>query len=762
MPYCENDACFQAATICPKCNRSLCAACAPSLHGGCASVATAENTASGQNATATTTADSSNNSRSNNFSWESLFPELLGKDGARKPATASLSRAEVVGVYFSAHWCPPCRGFTPVLANLYKQLVEAGKAIEIVFVSSDKDEDSFQKYYDSMPWLALPFSCRAEKQELSKKYEVSGIPTLVLLSPTGETISTDGRELVDNWGAKGFPYTSAHLEALEKNQARERNEMLRTLMGEELKLLGEEAWGPKDSRVKLSDVAKADVIGLVFGDRDNMAFTQYVAPALKRVHKEVREKHGQQSFELIFLPWEGEADAEEDKSLRESFPFVSLDYSTLTPEVRDKLQALFTNITVPGLALIRGNGSEVLSANAVREVYEAGSNGFPWTKQALEQLEAKKAQELAEQKEQLRNFKAFENKLIFGKDGGEAPSASALTEKKMVGLYFSAHWCGPCRAFTPRLITLYNELKSAGNNDLEIIFISSDRDQEAFNHYYSSMPWLALSFSERDLKSSLSEMFGVEGIPTLIFLDGTGKQLNVNGRAAVSMGAEFYPWDEAQTKRYSEVAAVREAERKAQAEQAENKLLEEQKAQGNGVIQRLRGKLGVSKIDAEHKITFGSFDTFGAPSHTTSKGKVFYEVEILDLDEGIQQFGWADEAFQRVESQVGEGTGDDEHSWGADGARVQRWHDGSTEYGQSWSNGDVLGCAANLDDGEILFGLNGNWESPMGVAFSSIKFQGGLYPSLTANSGVFRVNLGGRPFKHGPPNDTYVPVVRKS
>lgn len=25
----------------------------------------------------------------------------------------------IICIYFSAHWCPPCRGFTPILKNFY-------------------------------------------------------------------------------------------------------------------------------------------------------------------------------------------------------------------------------------------------------------------------------------------------------------------------------------------------------------------------------------------------------------------------------------------------------------------------------------------------------------------------------------------------------------------------------------------------------------------------------------------------------------------
>ena len=58
--------------------------------------------------------------------------------------------AKYIGLYFSAHWCPPCRGFTPSLVDAYKKDLKA-KGLEIIFVSSDRDQKSFMEYYGEMP-----------------------------------------------------------------------------------------------------------------------------------------------------------------------------------------------------------------------------------------------------------------------------------------------------------------------------------------------------------------------------------------------------------------------------------------------------------------------------------------------------------------------------------------------------------------------------------------------------------------------------------
>jgi len=60
----------------------------------------------------------------------------------------------------------------------------------------------------------------------------------------------------------------------------------------------------------------------------------------------------------------------------------------------------------------------------------------------------------------------------------EAPLASA----KYYAIYYSAGWCGPCRAFTPDLVKWYKRNKSK-HPDFELIFVSSDRSEEDMASY---------------------------------------------------------------------------------------------------------------------------------------------------------------------------------------------------------------------------------------------------------------------------------------
>jgi nucleoredoxin len=99
----------------------------------------------------------------------------------------------------------------------------------------------------------------------------------------------------------------------------------------------------------------------------------------------------------------------------------------------------------------------------------------------------------------------------------------ALEKKKLIALYFSAHWCAPCRKFTPQLVDYYNRV-AAQHPEFEIVFVSNDRSQFAFETYLkeTQMPWPAIDYQKVSSKSAINQFAG-SGIPDLVLLDANGK-----------------------------------------------------------------------------------------------------------------------------------------------------------------------------------------------------------------------------------------------
>ncbi|MBT3636193.1 MAG: redoxin family protein [Opitutae bacterium] len=119
-----------------------------------------------------------------------MLPEQLLDSSGKKISRNELA-GKTVGFYFSAHWCPPCRAFTP---SLVKFRDSNKKDFEVVFVSSDKSPDAQMEYMKetNMKWYTLPHRS-SEGNALSQKFGVRGIPALIIVSPDGETITKNGR-----------------------------------------------------------------------------------------------------------------------------------------------------------------------------------------------------------------------------------------------------------------------------------------------------------------------------------------------------------------------------------------------------------------------------------------------------------------------------------------------------------------------------------------------------------------------------------------
>jgi len=290
------------------------------------------------------------------FAAAELFGnEVESKNGLINAADAFTNK-KLVGVYFSAHWCPPCRRFTPQLAEFYSKIKDIDSdALEIIFCSCDRDEESFRDYYGSMPWLSMIFQS-AECDTLQEKCNVDGIPCLAIFDGSpGELLDTEG---------------------------------VSTVMG------------------------------------------------------------------------------------------------------------------------CRGNSKKAMARWNVKIDFEFAEPTIPCT------------------------AASFGASLVT--KSGESPTEEALSSKKLVGVYFSAHWCPPCRGFTPKLAEFYNQVKAHDADALEIVFSSCDRDEDSFKSYYSDMPWLATKFRCAE-GEKLAENCNVSGIPHLVIINReTGVIVDENGRSTVS------------------------------------------------------------------------------------------------------------------------------------------------------------------------------------------------------------------------------------
>ncbi len=127
------------------------------------------------------------------MSAEAAVSALISKVGLydHSGAPRSLDGKTTLLFYFSAHWCPPCKGFTPQLAKFYASHAKS-KSFEVIFVSGDRNEEEFSSYFSSMPWASVPWgTMRSLNSCLEVAYgAVPGIPTLIAVDLATQRLLT--------------------------------------------------------------------------------------------------------------------------------------------------------------------------------------------------------------------------------------------------------------------------------------------------------------------------------------------------------------------------------------------------------------------------------------------------------------------------------------------------------------------------------------------------------------------------------------------
>ncbi|KAL4235597.1 Nucleoredoxin-like protein 2 [Mactra antiquata] len=129
-------------------------------------------------------------------------------------------QGKIVGLYFSAGWCPPCQKFTPLLCALYDDLIARKSNFEVVFLSFDKNETEMEGYFRQAHrnWYVLPFD-DPFKDELKLKYNVTAVPKFIIINKDGEIISSKGRKEVQDKGVIAFRNWTQTASILEAKQS---------------------------------------------------------------------------------------------------------------------------------------------------------------------------------------------------------------------------------------------------------------------------------------------------------------------------------------------------------------------------------------------------------------------------------------------------------------------------------------------------------------------------------------------------------------
>lgn len=113
----------------------------------------------------------------------------------------------------------------------------------------------------------------------------------------------------------------------------------------------------------------------------------------------------------------------------------------------------------------------------------------------------------------------------------------AMLEGKFVGVYFSAGWCRPCRAFTPALVEFRN---SHVDDDFEVVLVSFDESNTDKQRYVyrADMKWPSFPGAGTREARALAGQLGVQGFPTLVILAPDGTVITREGRVDVTRSAE--------------------------------------------------------------------------------------------------------------------------------------------------------------------------------------------------------------------------------
>lgn len=272
-----------------------------------------------------------------------------------------------------------------MLIGIYNELKNKLPGFEVVYISSDENLTAFEAFYAHMPWLAIPYSDVDTKVALNKKFDVEGIPRLVILHPDKDQVTVnDGVELLNRYGVLAYPFTKERLEELRKEDM-ERVEH-QTLLNLVTNPKRDYVLAPLQNEIREVQVSSlvGKTIGLYFAAQWCLPcqnFTPKLVSIYHKIKADVNEAGNGEDFEIIFVS------SDRDQACFDSYfsgmPWLAIPFGE--PEIRE-LARHFDVQAIPTLVIIGPNG-KTITRNGRNLINLYQENAYPFTNSKVEILE---------------------------------------------------------------------------------------------------------------------------------------------------------------------------------------------------------------------------------------------------------------------------------------------------------------------------------------------------------------------------------------
>ena len=111
--------------------------------------------------------------------------------------------SKIYCLFFTASWCNPCEILAKELIEIYNEINEGIRNVEIIQINFERDEISYKNNISDKPWVFLPYGDN-RGNDLKENLNILYIPVLAIYRHDGSLITENGRKHISEEGISIF------------------------------------------------------------------------------------------------------------------------------------------------------------------------------------------------------------------------------------------------------------------------------------------------------------------------------------------------------------------------------------------------------------------------------------------------------------------------------------------------------------------------------------------------------------------------------